>query len=142
MLFDLKVAGRVLLDQFYSAIRTEQGFPRRSNGGEQTAMLTLPTPASEEPWRIEITCGPTGSDQKLSVYLDDFPYGTFHRANGKDVFSFICRPQGRILGVRRAWRANSEHSESLDHPLTRIVACDLHGRRIVLYEKSMMSFSA
>jgi glycosyltransferase involved in cell wall biosynthesis len=139
MLFDLRIAARVLLDQFYSAIRTEEDFPRRPDAAAgQTAILTSPTPASEERWQIEIACCRTGSHQKLSVYLDDFPYGTFHRANREDAFSFVCRPQGRILGVRRAPSTNSknaEQSDSSDHPVTRIVAHDLHGRRIILYEK-------
>jgi glycosyltransferase involved in cell wall biosynthesis len=139
MLFDLKIAARVLLDQFYSAIRTEEEFPRRPGAAAgQTAILTSPTPASEERWQIEIACCRTGSHQKLSVYLDDFPYGTFHRADREDAFSFVCRPQGRILGVRRAPSTNSknvEQSDSSDHPVTRIVAHDLHGRRIILYEK-------
>ena len=139
MLFDLRIAARVLLDQFYSAIRTEEDFPRRPDAAAgQTAILTSPTPASEERWQIEIACCRTGSHQKLSVYLDDFPYGTFHRANREDAFSFVCRPQGRILGVLRAPSTNSknaEQSDSSDHPVTRIVAHDLHGRRIILYEK-------
>ncbi len=127
MLFDLRIAARVLLDQFYSAIRIEEDFPRRPVAAAgQTAIVTSPTPASEERWQIEIACCRTGSHQKLSVYLDDFPYGTFHRADRE------------ILGVRRAPSTNSknaEQSDSSDHPVTRIVAHDLHGRRIILYEK-------
>ena len=138
MLFDLKIAGRILLDQFYSAIRTEEDFPRRPDYAGQTAILSLPTPASEERWQIEIACCRTGSRQKLSVYLDDFPYGTFHRANGEDAFSFVCRPQGRILGVGCARSTHSDsapRSDSPDDQVTRIVAQDSHGRRIILYEK-------
>jgi len=139
VLFDLRIAARLLLDQFYSAIRTEEDFPRRPDAAAgQTAILTSATPASEERWQIEIACCRTGSHQKLSVYLDDFPYGTFHRADREDAFSFVCRPQGRILCVRRARSTTSnsaEQSDSSDHPVTRIVAHDLHGRRIVLYEK-------
>jgi glycosyltransferase involved in cell wall biosynthesis len=145
MLFDLKIAARILLDQFYSAIRTEEDFPRRPDCAGQTAILTSPTPASEERWQIEIACCRAGSPQKLSVYLDDSPYGTFHRADGEEAFSFVCRPQGRILSVRRGRSTNSngaEQSDSSDHPVTRIVAHDLHGRRIMLYEKAATLFNA
>ncbi len=138
-LFDLKIAGRILLDQFYSAIRTEADFPRRPDRPGQTVILSLPTPASGERWKIEIACCHSDPHQKLSVYLDDFPYGTFHQANGKNAFSFVCRPQGRILSVRRDRSTDSysapQSDSPDDHPVTRIVAQDFGRRRIILYEK-------
>ncbi len=115
-LFDLKIAGRTLLGQFYSAIRKEEDFPRGPSRPGQTAILSLPTPASGERWELEIACCHSVPDQKLSVYLDDFPYGTFRQANGKKAFSFACRPLGRILSVRRDRSTDSSSAAQSGQP--------------------------
>jgi glycosyltransferase involved in cell wall biosynthesis len=137
ILFDLKVAARHLLHQFDSLTRKEGGFPRIPDRTGQTTIVSSPTPASQERWEIEITCG-TSSQRKLSIYLDDSPYGTFQRPNGQNAFSFVCRPNGRILTVRCARSSNSngaEDSNSADDVVTRIIARDLQDRCIILYKR-------
>ncbi len=137
ILFDLKVAARHLLHQFDSVIRKEAGFPRIPDRIGQTTIVSSPTPASKERWEIEIVCG-TSSQQKLSIYLDDSPYGSFQKPNGKNAFSFVCRPNGRILTVRDTDSNNSNGTEQSDRPddaITKITARDLNGRNIILYKK-------
>jgi glycosyltransferase involved in cell wall biosynthesis len=139
ILFDLERAAAVLLREFHSVLRTRNDFPRDPVYCFHLAILACPTPASEETWEIKIAADLTNSDQKLSVYLDNFPYGSFDERSGADGFSFVCRPEARTLVVRRSVNqriegsAESNERQACPALITKIVAEDLRGRQILLY---------
>jgi glycosyltransferase involved in cell wall biosynthesis len=136
-LFDAKVAARILLDAFASLVRNEQSFPRKPRYAYETPFFAAPTPASSAAWKIEILYQNAGS-QKCFVYLDPTPFGSFApSANTEGRFSFVCRPEGRLLTLRLGQGKHEKEGRSGDgRPvITRVVATQSEDSRVLLYEK-------
>jgi glycosyltransferase involved in cell wall biosynthesis len=136
-LFEVKVAARILFDTFSSVVRNEDSFPRRPRYAHEPPFLAAPTPASSAAWEIEILYENAGS-QKCFVYLDPTPFGSFApSANAEGKFSFVCRPEGRLLALRldRSRHEKEGRSDDGRPTITRIVATQSEGSRILLYEK-------
>lgn len=136
-LFDVKVAARILFEAFSSIGRKDDTFPRRPRYAQEPPFLAAPTPASSAAWKIEILYQNAGS-QKCFVYLDPIPFGSFApAANGEGKFSFVCRPEGRLLALRldHGRHQKEGRSDEGQPAITRIVATQAEGSRILLYEK-------
>jgi len=142
-LFDLNVAAKSLLEVLYATVRGERGFPRKPSYAHKPPILTAPTPASEDPWQIELQIKPTACVHTLCVYLDDLPFGSF--AAKERSFSFVCRPDGRMLNLRVMDDNNTNTmvpSNGIEIPVSSISAKDSRGRRISLYGGSNPSMQS
>jgi len=139
-LFDVKAAAHVLFEAFSSVIRTEGDLPRKPRYAQVPPLLSTPTPGSARRWEIDIHFQAPASSPRCSIYLDDLPFAFFRPAAGaKQKFSFVCRPEGRTLALRLNAGEGSNGNGSMDGgdvSITRIVAREEQGGRVLLYENS------
>jgi glycosyltransferase involved in cell wall biosynthesis len=134
-LFDLNVAVTSLWNAFRDVTRNVQEFPRKPRYCRQMPLLTITTPASVERWKIQIDFEAHRFSQKFVVYLDDCPFATISPdAVASGLFSFVCRPNGRLLYLRPAPRQETNESASDPISVKRIVATDYNGQRILLHQ--------
>lgn len=142
-LFDLGAAGKALLEAFWSAIRSEEEFPRMSAYMRQPPLLAVPTPASAECWKIEIIMSAVGLPKTCDVYLDDVPFGTVSSAGGSEsAMSFDCRPCGRWLSLREGTTSfgnDSKKAKQSESLIKRITATNEHAHSILLYQDKEQS---
>ncbi|MEO5721181.1 MAG: glycosyltransferase family 1 protein [Chthoniobacterales bacterium] len=135
-LFDLQVAAKTLLAVFDSLAPGGSKFPRPSRRWSVSGVLTVATPASPRRWQIELLLSPTACAREIAVYLDDVFFGSWARESLEEtVFSFYCKPRGRLLQLQPGWNEPSEGSkDSLG--IARIMARSDGGERVLLYEKA------
>jgi glycosyltransferase involved in cell wall biosynthesis len=137
-LFDVRISAKLLFDSFCSVTRKEDDFPRRPRYASEAPILTAPTPASNERWKIEIHYRGDHSRRKCSIYLNELPFASFSpRSRTEGNFSFVCRPEGRTLALRLA-KGNNGKRESISDDgfsVKQILASEDHGGRILLYEE-------
>jgi glycosyltransferase involved in cell wall biosynthesis len=130
-LFDINVAARTLLDAFRAATRRSDDFPRPPRYANAPELVMAPTPASTEPWTIEIQYEAENAT-KCIVYLGNIPFASFASSNGaRKRFSFVCRPEGRILGVRLG--SNGQAGGDRQIVITKVVARHAPADEILLY---------
>ncbi|PZR76850.1 MAG: hypothetical protein DLM73_01450 [Chthoniobacterales bacterium] len=142
-LFQVKAAAHTLLEAFCSVVRKEDDLPRKPRYSCVPPILAVPTPGSADRWKIDIQFQSQSSFGKCAIYLDDWPFASFGPATrAEHTFSFVCRPAGRTLALRVARGSNANGRSSPDAggiSITRIVASDAGGRRILLFEQSHSS---
>ena len=139
-LFEVKAATHALFEAFCSVVRKESDLPRKPRYTNVPPILSTPTPGSAARWEIDIHFQAPASDRQCSVYLDDLPFASFcPGACAGQRYSFVCQPEGRTLALRLNGGKDSNGNGSLDEEgisITRIVAREENGARILLYESS------
>jgi hypothetical protein len=136
-LFDIRVAAAELLNAFRSATRTENDFPRPPRYVKIPELIIAPTPASSDPWTIEIQYE-AGSSTKCVVYLNNLPFASFASENGtRNRFSFVCRPEGRTLAIKLAdTNRQIRPTGHANISITKVVAKQTTGAEVLLYGAS------
>ena len=134
-LFDINVAARTLLDAFMAATRKADDFPRPPHYENTAELAVAATPASTDPWTIEIQYAAEDT-AKCIVYLNDVPFASFASSTAAaERFSFVCRPDGRTLTVRQG--CNTQATGPGQITIKKVMAKHAPGEEILLYAEPL-----